>query len=60
MIFVKSDLTSVIRNVEATTRKVRLMLGVLIHHTNPRLLPLDGDARDVWEQRSRRHPPPVS
>lgn len=34
MVFVKSELTSVIRNVEGTTRKVCLMLKVLTPHVH--------------------------
>jgi hypothetical protein len=35
MVFVRSELTSVIRNVEATTRKVGLALRTLILRINP-------------------------
>lgn len=49
MVFVKSELTSIIRNVEGTTRKVDLMLIILIPHIHPSLSLTDGTARNVGE-----------
>ena len=49
MIFGKSELTSVIRNVEATTRKVGFMLTILKHRIHLSLSLTDRNAGDVWE-----------
>lgn len=59
MIFVKSELTSVIRNVEATTRKVGSTLRALAPHIHRFLTFADGNARDVREQRGRSDPAAV-
>jgi hypothetical protein len=59
MIFVKSELTSVIRNVEGTSRKVSLASEVLIRRIHEPSSLVDGNARDVWEQRGRCDPPTV-
>lgn len=49
MVFVKSELTSVIRNVEGTTRKVCLVLRILTPHVQLSPSLIDGVPRDVRE-----------
>lgn len=48
MIFVKSELTPVIRNVEATSRKVGRTLRVLSRRTHAFSFPTDRTAGNVW------------
>lgn len=49
MVFVKSELASVIRNVEGTTRKVNIALTIPIFRTHPPLPFTDRIARNVGE-----------